>query len=107
MICHTVARSAGNYMQTGTCVCSMAVSVETTSSSTYRGRKQKRPEEVAQELKKELSRFGIESIRIIAPGQYEINLERLLEREEIIIALEEEGRYIIHLPSLLKKKPKE
>lgn len=69
--------------------------------------KAEKPEEVAQELKKELSRFGIESIRIIAPGQYEINLERLLEREEIIIALEEEGRYIIHLPSLLKKKPKE
>lgn len=66
-----------------------------------------KPEEVAKELKKELLRFGIESIRIIAPGQYEINLEKLLEREEIIIALEEDGRYIIHLPSLLKKKPKE
>ncbi|MDI9642399.1 MAG: Zn-ribbon domain-containing protein [Archaeoglobaceae archaeon] len=65
-----------------------------------------KPEEVAQELKKELMRFGIESVRIIAPGQYEINLEKLLEREEIIIALEEDGRYIIHLPSLLKKKPK-
>ncbi|MEM0330663.1 MAG: Zn-ribbon containing protein, partial [Archaeoglobaceae archaeon] len=35
------------------------------------------------------------------------NLEKLLEREEIIIALEEDGRYIIHLPSLLKKKSKE
>ncbi|MDK2877070.1 MAG: uncharacterized protein PWQ22_1480 [Archaeoglobaceae archaeon] len=66
-----------------------------------------RPEEVAKELKKEFLRFGIESIRIIAPGQYEINIEKLLEREEIIIALEEDGRYIIHLPSLLKKKPKE
>lgn len=70
-------------------------------------REVEKTEEVAQELKKELLRFGIESVRIIAPGQYEINLEKLLEREEIIIALEEDGRYIIHLPSLLKKKPKE
>ncbi|MCS7143895.1 MAG: Zn-ribbon domain-containing protein [Archaeoglobaceae archaeon] len=70
-------------------------------------REVEKPEEVAKELKKELLRFGIESVRIIAPGQYEINLEKLLEREEIIIALEEDGRYIIHLPSLLKKKPKE
>ncbi|MEM4702135.1 MAG: Zn-ribbon containing protein, partial [Archaeoglobaceae archaeon] len=29
------------------------------------------------------------------------------EREEIIIALEEDGSYIIHLPSLLKRKTKE
>ncbi|MDI9611268.1 MAG: Zn-ribbon domain-containing protein [Archaeoglobales archaeon] len=71
-----------------------------------KGKEVEKPEEVAQELKKELMRFGIESVRIIAPGQYEINLEKLLEREEIIIALEEDGRYIIHLPSLLKKKPK-
>ncbi|MCS7121270.1 MAG: Zn-ribbon domain-containing protein [Archaeoglobaceae archaeon] len=48
--------------------------------------------------------FGIESIKIIAPGQYEINIEKLLERDEIVIALQENGRYIIHLPSLLKKK---
>lgn len=70
-------------------------------------REVEKAEEVAQGLKKEFLRFGIESVRIIAPGQYEINLEKLLEREEIIIALEEDGRYIIHLPSLLKKKPKE
>ncbi|MEM1578597.1 MAG: Zn-ribbon domain-containing protein [Archaeoglobaceae archaeon] len=69
-----------------------------------KGKKEK--EEVTEEIKKEFLRFGIESVRIIAPGQYEINLEKLLEREEIIIALEEDGRYIIHLPSLLKKKPK-
>lgn len=69
-------------------------------------REVEKTEEVAQELKKELLRFGIESVRIIAPGQYEINLEKLLERDEIIIALEEDGRYMIHLPSLLKRKPK-
>ena len=67
--------------------------------------KEKREREVqVEEIKKEFSEMGIESIKIIAPGQYEINIERLLERNEIIIALQEDGRYIIHLPSLLKKK---
>jgi predicted nucleic acid-binding Zn-ribbon protein len=69
--------------------------------------KEKKEKIEVEEIKKELTRFGIESIRIIAPGQYEINLEKLFEREEIIIALEEDGKYVIHLPSLLKKKPKE
>lgn len=73
----------------------------------YVPKERKEKEELKEEIKKELKRFGIESIRIIAPGQYEINLEKLFEREEIIIALEEDGRYVIHLPSLLKKKTKE
>ncbi len=61
-------------------------------------------EEQVEEIKKEFSGMGIESVRILAPGQYEINLEKLLEREEIVIALQEDGRYVIHLPSLLKKR---
>lgn len=73
----------------------------------YVPKEKKEKEGVMEEIKKDLIKFGIESIKIIAPGQYEINLEKLFEREEIIIALEEDGRYVIHLPSLLKKKPKE
>lgn len=49
---------------------------------------------------------GIESVKIIAPGMYEIKLENILSREGIVIALQEEGRYMIHLPSLLKKREK-
>jgi len=56
----------------------------------------------AKKVKKEFS--GIESVRILSPGCYEINLEKILSRDEIIIALREDGRYILHLPSLLKKK---
>ncbi len=66
--------------------------------------KAERENEVVEELKKELTGMGIETVRIIAPGQYEINLEKLLEREEIVIALQEDGRYIIHFPSLLKTR---
>ncbi len=63
--------------------------------------------EIEQEIKKEFTQMGIESVRILSPGRYEINLEKLLEGEGIVIALQEDGRYVIHLPSLLKKrKPK-
>ncbi|MFZ3383705.1 MAG: Zn-ribbon domain-containing protein [Candidatus Methanoperedens sp.] len=46
----------------------------------------------------------IESIRILSPGQYELNLESLLERKEIVMALKEDGTYIVNLPSVFKKK---
>jgi predicted nucleic acid-binding Zn-ribbon protein len=48
----------------------------------------------------------IECVRIVSPGCYEINLENVLKKEGIVIALGEEGRYAIHLPSLLKRKKK-
>ncbi|WP_202318927.1 Zn-ribbon domain-containing protein [Archaeoglobus neptunius] len=62
------------------------------------------PVEVEQEITRELTEMGIETVRIISPGRYEINIERLLQGEGIVIALQEDGRYIIHLPSLLKKR---
>jgi predicted nucleic acid-binding Zn-ribbon protein len=46
----------------------------------------------------------VESIRIVSPGQYELNLESLLERKEIVMALKEDGTYIVHLPSVFKQK---
>ena len=48
----------------------------------------------------------IECVKIISPGQYEINIENMLKIDGLIIELQEEGRYIIHLPSLLKRKNK-
>ncbi|MFB6253589.1 MAG: Zn-ribbon domain-containing protein [Halobacteriaceae archaeon] len=43
-----------------------------------------------------------ESIRIIEPGQYELNLMELYNREEYIIALQENGRYMIEVPDTWK-----
>lgn len=60
--------------------------------------------EQAEEMKNQLSEMGVESVKILAPGQYEINLEKILSRDEIVIALQEDGRYVIHLPSLLKRR---
>ncbi|WP_277554682.1 OapC/ArvC family zinc-ribbon domain-containing protein [Halobaculum limi] len=39
-----------------------------------------------------------ESIRIVSPGQYELNLMELYDREEYIISLREDGRYVIEMP---------
>ncbi|MGM0371762.1 MAG: OapC/ArvC family zinc-ribbon domain-containing protein [Halobacteriota archaeon] len=39
-----------------------------------------------------------ESIRIVEPGQYELNLMELYDREEHIVALREDGKYMIEVP---------
>lgn len=49
------------------------------------------------ELREELN-DQFESIKIIEPGEYELNLMGLYDREEYIIALQENGRYVIQMP---------
>ncbi|WP_135364785.1 OapC/ArvC family zinc-ribbon domain-containing protein [Halosimplex halophilum] len=49
------------------------------------------------ELREELN-DQFESIRVVEPGQYELNLMELYDREEYIIALQEDGRYSIQVP---------
>jgi hypothetical protein len=39
-----------------------------------------------------------ESIKITAPGQYELNLMELYDRKEYIISLQEDGRYVVDIP---------
>ncbi|MFB6156747.1 MAG: Zn-ribbon containing protein [Haloferacaceae archaeon] len=49
------------------------------------------------ELRDELNE-QFESIRVLNPGQYELNLMELYDREEYIISLREDGRYVIEVP---------
>jgi len=49
------------------------------------------------ELRDELNQ-QFESIKILNPGQYELNLMELYDREEYIISLREDGRYVIDVP---------
>ena len=49
------------------------------------------------ELRHELNE-QFESIRIVSPGQYELNLMELYDRQEYIISLQEDGRYVIEMP---------
>lgn len=45
-----------------------------------------------------------ESIKIHKPGEYELNLMELYDREEHIIALQEDGKYIIDVPGSWREK---
>lgn len=57
------------------------------------------PSEVKAQLNEQF-----ESIRILKPGQYELNLMELFDRDEYIVALEEDGRYVINVPSSRKEE---
>ncbi len=46
----------------------------------------------------------IESLKIMSPGVYELNLNALLEKKGIVMRLKDDGSYAINLPSLFKKK---
>ena len=48
---------------------------------------------------------ALESIKITAPGTYELNLPSLFERNELIMAVKE-GTYFIDLTSVFKKSKK-
>ncbi|MFC4540773.1 Zn-ribbon containing protein [Halosolutus amylolyticus] len=50
-----------------------------------------------EDLREELNE-QFESIKIVSPGQYELNLMELYNREEYIISLQEDGRYVIDVP---------
>ena len=49
------------------------------------------------ELRSELN-DQFESIKVLDPGKYELNLMELYDREEYIIALQEDGKYTIQVP---------
>nr|WP_321497256.1 Zn-ribbon domain-containing protein [uncultured Methanolobus sp.] len=45
----------------------------------------------------------VESVRILGPGSYELNLDSLLDRKEIVMAIKEDGAYALHLGSVFKE----
>jgi len=45
-----------------------------------------------------------ESIRIVSPGKYELNLMELYDRQEYIISLQEDGRYVIEMPNSIEER---
>jgi predicted nucleic acid-binding Zn-ribbon protein len=49
---------------------------------------------------------ALESVKITAPGTYELNLPSLFERDELIMAVKE-GTYFIDLTSVFKKSKKD
>jgi hypothetical protein len=57
--------------------------------------------------KKEVEMYDrVETIRIVSPGSYELNLEKMAETDERIVSVGKEGSYIIDLMSMAKEEPK-
>ena len=50
--------------------------------------------------------FGtrLESIRIVAPGTYELNIEKLADSDERVVSIGTEGSYVVDLHSMAKPK---
>lgn len=49
--------------------------------------------------------LDFESIRVLKPGKYELDLVHLFKKDPLVFKLEE-GRYVIDLPQALKKREK-
>jgi len=53
--------------------------------------------------KQEVEMFDrVETIRIVSPGTYELNLEKMAQGDERIVSVGKEGNYIIDLMSMTK-----
>jgi Zn-ribbon containing protein len=51
----------------------------------------------------------VESVRIVGPGSYELNIEKLARSDERVIGVGKDGSYVVDLISMSKakgKKPK-
>lgn len=66
------------------------------NSPTSMGERKKDIDEVKEQLHEQF-----EGIRILEPGNYQINLMKLYEKQECVISLQEDGRYIINVPGMM------
>ena len=69
--------------------------------------KEKVLEVVGPKKKKEVEMFDrVETIRILSPGSYELNIEKMAQSDERIVSVGNEGSYIIDLMSMAKEPKK-
>jgi uncharacterized protein len=63
--------------------------------------------EVVESGKKQVEMYDrVETIRIVSPGSYELNLEKMAQTDERIVSVGKEGSYIIDLMSMARDEPK-
>lgn len=75
--------------------------------------------EIAQETKEEVlevveapgtsaadPRGRVESIRILAPGSYELNLKKLAETGDMVVGVGKDASYLVDIPSMGMKEEK-
>ncbi|MFA7303444.1 MAG: Zn-ribbon domain-containing protein [Methanoregula sp.] len=54
--------------------------------------------------KKEVEMFDrVETIRIVAPGSYELNIQKMAQSDERIVSVGTEGNYLIDIMSMAKE----
>ncbi len=59
--------------------------------------------EVQRPVQKEIELHErVETIRILGPGRYEVNIEKLAESDEMVLGLGKEGRYIVDIHSMAR-----
>ena len=44
----------------------------------------------------------VESIRILGPGSYELNIEKLAKSDEVVVGLGKEGKYMVDISSMAR-----
>ncbi|MDD1700846.1 MAG: Zn-ribbon domain-containing protein [Methanoregula sp.] len=63
--------------------------------------------EISEPETKEVEMYDrVETIRIVSPGTYELNLEKMAESDQRIVSVGKGGNYIIDLMSMAKDQPK-
>lgn len=48
----------------------------------------------------------VESIRIVGPGSYELNIEKLAQSDDMVVGLGNEGKYMVDILSMGRKRQK-
>ena len=51
-------------------------------------------------------RGRVESIRILSPGSYELNLKKLAETDDMVVGVGKDASYLVDIPSMGKKEEK-
>lgn len=46
----------------------------------------------------------VETIRILGPGRYEVNIEKLARSDDIVLGIGKEGRYIVDIHSMARSE---
>jgi predicted nucleic acid-binding Zn-ribbon protein len=63
--------------------------------------------EISEPKSKEVEMYDrVETIRIVSPGSYELNLEKMAQSDQRVVSVGKEGSYIIDLMSMAKDSPK-
>jgi predicted nucleic acid-binding Zn-ribbon protein len=59
--------------------------------------------EISEPKSKEVEMYDrVETIRIVSPGSYELNLEKMAQSDQRVVSVGKEGSYIIDLMSMAK-----